>query len=322
MTVLKIDFADALLHSFCVGALQMPVMQLCCRCSGKGIKMRHIGFPYFLTFILVVFVLFCGCDVKDSADEKKSEKVFSYQGDETLTLKDHLIQGNLAEISLYTREEKQQVTIAIPMVSDICFSSAEIDQSQWSFGDSELVSASCNMEKEYGGYYIYLLIIGMTYPSAECTMTSLPLLIDGQNVTYEFGKFYARDYGKGFYSAENEEDLYYRDNVFEVPDSTLETVPFFNMVSAKRTELKSISISSQALHISARDMEDVFGIHEAGEEFPVELRLENAKNPCYYRFETVILYVSENGEEVAIPSMCTTGNSPKMVAEAIVDKIK
>lgn len=282
--------------------------------------MNRIRKIHVLLLMMMPFVLLFGCDVANQTEE--NEKLISYCDDETLVLKDHLIQGNLAEITLYTREEKQQVTITIPMIANTCFTSAEMDQSLWNFGDSELVSASCNMEEEYNGYYIYLLIIGMTYPSAESTMTSIPLLLDGQNVMYEFGSFCVQDYGKNFYSTADDEDLYYRDNVFEIPDSTLDTVPSFNMVSEKRTELKSICISSQALSVSERNMEEVLGIHEAGEEFSVELRLENAKDPCYYRFETVVLYLSENGEEIAIPSMCTTGNSPKMVAEAVVDNIK
>lgn len=274
--------------------------------------------------ILLVCVLFCACDTSDknNTEERKGEPAFPFQDGEKLVLKDHMLQGNLAEISLYTRENDRQVTVTIPMIADTCFSSVEIDQSLWSFGDSEIVSTYCSMEEEYGGYYIYLLIIGMTYPTVECTMTSLPLLIDGQSAAYEFGTFCAQNYGKTFYSYDGEEDLYYRDNVFEVPDSTLSTVPFFNMVAEKRTEIKSVCISSKELRVSEENMEDVFGIHEAGEEFPVEMKLENTRDPRYYCFETVVVYLSASGEEVAIPSMCTTRSSPKLVAEAIVDKIK
>lgn len=274
--------------------------------------------------ILLLCVLFCACDAadKNNAEGKKGEKDFPFQDGETLVLKDHMLQGNLAEISLYTRENDQQVTVTIPMIADTCFSSVEMDQSLWSFGDSEIVSTYCSMEEEYGGYYIYLLIIGMTYPTVECTMTSLPLLIDGQHAAYEFGTFCVQNYGKTFYSSGGEEDFYYRDNVFEVPDSTLNTVPFFNMVAEKRTEIKSICISSKELSVSEEKMEDVLGIHEAGEEFPVEMQLENTRDPRYYCFETVVEYLSASGEEVAIPSMCTTRSAPKLVAEAIVDKIK
>ncbi len=281
-----------------------------------------------LLFLLLCCLVF-SCSKSENEDgnnedeeKKQAKSSLSLSGGEELVMKDHILQGNIAEMSLYTRQNEQQIRITFMMISDKKFSSVDIDKTRWNLGDTELLSTYCGEGEEYSGYYIYLMAADVNHPEDACSMNTLPLIIDGQQITYEFGTFSFKEYGKDFYSDDDEEEgLFYRDNVFEVSAPTIDELPETNLVAEKKVEVKDICISSGELTISEDELQNVLGVREAGEEFPVALSFENEKTPRYYCFEMVVDYLTESGEEIAIPAMCPTRNAPKTVARDIIDRL-
>ena len=280
-----------------------------------------------ISLVLLLLFLCClvfSCNKNENGNdegEQQLQPTLSLSGVEGMVIKDHMMQGNIAEVSLYTRQSEQRIRVTLPLISDKEFSSIDVDKTRWNMGDTELLSTFCGEGEEYYGYYIYLIAVEIYYPEKACSMSSLPLVIDGQQTTYEFGTFSIKEYGKDFYSDSDEEDLYYRDNVFEVSAPTIDELPETNLVAEKKVEIKDICISSSELTISEDELQNVLGVREAGEEFPVVLPLDNVKNPRYYCFEMVVDYLTESGEEIAIPAMCPTRNSPKAFAKNVIERI-
>ena len=136
-----------------------------------------------LLLILCCLVFSCSKSENENGNDeekKQTKSSLSLSGGEELVMKDHILQGNIAEMSLYTRQNEQGINIVFMMISDKEFSSVDIDKTRWNLGDTELLSTFCSMEEEYCGYYIYLMAAEMNHPEDACSMNTLPLVIDGR----------------------------------------------------------------------------------------------------------------------------------------------
>ncbi len=270
--------------------------------------MKQIYRCILLTVLVIAVCTSCAKEEKVEKEEKKPQV-------------DWLIcQADLADMSLYARESNEEVIVlSIPLIASEELKDAKLNEQKWKFGDSTLLSAEVSLDEVYKEYYLYVILIRMTIPTVGDRVTELPLLIDGKEISYRFGRMYCVEHDYRFVKGE-EAKLFFNDNDFEIPTSHLDQIDF--TVGAKAAvRIKDIFLSSEEIAVSDDSLKVYRNqVCKKGETIQAFLDIVNAVNK-FYLFETVINYCEdcEDPEEEYLLSMCSTRTKALSVMKAYVD---
>lgn len=252
--------------------------------------------------VAIIFSVICGiCGCYRQEDSRRQAPEEAKENSEAEEHKEGtILHGDHAEISLYTSGYAKHITI--PMIATGELSSVDIREENLGLGDSVVEETSCMMGEEYNGhvfYYIYIMFEKWSTIPAE--ITSIPLMVNGQPVDYQFGVMRAVEPEVPFAT---QDELGFTAVTFEDAVSAIEMVDF-KMQASKDVALVNVLTSSQVLQLSKEDVQTVCRTYRKDKEFEVVV---HTIDPVYkfYCFDTAVAYTTDNDEVKYIVGYCHT----------------
>lgn len=263
-----------------------------------------------LFILLMIMIALCtACKKEEPLKEEKQTGPDYYEAD-------------LVEASFFTRTENpEEVVIEIPFIASKTFDTIRVDETKWNFADSKLREVTVNLEEQYKGKYLYVIYLKVTIPTIGGQMTELPLIVDGKEISYRFGKAFSLEHDFAFCKG-TEAKLQWYDITAVIPDNAVDMLDY-NLSSYEIVQITDAFLSSKDLKFTEESLKKSREIvFVPKQKIRVFYDVEGTKNK-YYLFETVIAYCAEeeDSEEEYILSLCMTRTNLLYTMKEYVDNL-
>lgn len=281
-----------------------------------------------MCFLFLVFCLFLiGCG---SAEDDVVKGTITEQETETgkiteladLSEKPLIGLTDFCDVSIFSKKtDDGNIYVYIPIAVREDVKNVEIDVTDWNFGGSEVSEALYTEDEEiYDNYRLSCIRLLMSYPEEVCEINSIMLLLDGEPVEYEFGRFYATE--REFkYEDENGDNISarYGRSTFEVPQACLNHVPGDAIRFYSDAELTDIRISSDELTIDTEQLQEILTDYYEGDYVEYDLYFTNPDSK-YHFFQTACLYKIGQSEEYGTVKTTPTRNKMSKCMKNLLDE--
>lgn len=255
-----------------------------------------------VAIIFSVICVICGCyrqeDSKRQAPEETKENSETEEHEEGT-----ILHGDHAEISLYTSGYAKHITI--PMIATGELSSVGVREEDLSIGDAVIDETLCLLSEEYEGFAYYFIILRFkTWSTVGAEITSIPLVVNGQPVDYQFGVMRAVEPEVPFTT---QDELGFTAVTFEDAISAIEMV-CFKLLAEEKVTLVDVLTSSQLLCLSEEDIHKACRTYRKNNEFEVIIYTVEPVEK-FYCFDTVVAYTTDSDEIKYIVGYCHTSSN-------------